>query len=319
MNRSQSGLERPLGVDLMRTAISLQSPTPGTPILRCVMRLAMLVVALLLSVVGVSNQNFALAQATTAPAAHTGQKAAHPRHSHSAATRKAIRHHRSRSLAVQKEAKPAQTPTPLVAVAATPAPAQPPAPNWPVNDHPKQASVIWDSHGLKIEAQNSSLQQILNEVAVETGTKIEGMGADQRVYGAYGPGQAREVLSQLLQGSGYNVLLAGDLGQGTPREVMLSPRRTGAGSPGTANQPNQVNSDDDTPDNEVEEQPEPPQPIPIQPSPGAGRPGFGPNGPVRTPQQVMEEMQQRQLQQQQQQEQQQQPPQQLDTPPTPQN
>ena len=90
-------------------------------------------------------------------------------------------------------------------------------PDWPVNDKPSPASVVWDATGLRINASNSSLQQILSEVSTETGTKVEGMGADQRVYGVYGPGQARDVLSQLLQGSGYNVLLAGDIGQGAPR------------------------------------------------------------------------------------------------------
>ncbi len=182
-------------------------------------------------------------------------------------------------------------------------------PKWPVNDSPSQASVTWDSHGLRIDASNSSLQQILNDVSRQTGTKVEGMGSDQRVYGSYGPGQAREVISQLLQGSGYNVLLAGDLGSGAPRQVVLSPRRGGAGSsPAMAGTPEQDNNpDDDIPDNsEVDEQPPPPpqQPVPMQPNPNVGRPGFGPNGPIRTPQQVMEEMQRQQLLQQQQQQQQ---------------
>jgi hypothetical protein len=178
-------------------------------------------------------------------------------------------------------------------------------PKWPANDSPNRASVTWDSRGLRIDASNSSLQQILHDVSQETGTKVEGMGSDQRVYGSYGPGQAREVISQLLQGSGYNLLLAGDLGSGAPRQIVLSPRHNGAGSAATAEAPQQENnSDDDIPDNsEVEEQPQPPpqQPIPVQPNPNAVRPGFGPNGPIRTPQQVMEEMQRQQLQQQQQQ------------------
>jgi hypothetical protein len=153
--------------------------------------------------------------------------------------------------------------------------------------------VTWDSRGLRIEATNSSLQQILSEVATETGAKVEGMGADQRVYGAYGPGQARDVLMQLLQGSGYNVLMAGDLGAGAPRQIVLSMRRSGTNAPGAANRPAQEAADEDVPD-EVEDQPPP------QPQPTPGRPGIGPGGPVRTPQQVMEEMQQRQQQQQQQ-------------------
>jgi hypothetical protein len=112
---------------------------------------------------------------------------------------------------------------------AAPAPVLPPAPelpHWPVNEKPTQASVLYDSHGLRISAQNSSLQQILQDVAAATGAKVEGMGADERVFGVYGPGQVRDVLSQLLEGSGYNVLLIGDQGQGTPRQIVLSTRPT---------------------------------------------------------------------------------------------
>ena len=202
-------------------------------------------------------------------------------------------HHRSHSSTAHRTAKSVSPP------AAEPAP---PMPKWPVNDSPSRASVTWDSHGLRIDASNSSMQQILSDVSTETGTKVEGLSGDQRVYGSYGPGQARDVISQLLAGSGYNVLLAGDLGSGAPRQVMLTPRRAGGGAPGSASAQQDNNSaDDDIPDNEVEEQPPPQQPIPMQPAnPGIGRPGFGPNGPIRTPQQVMEEMQRQQLLQQQQ-------------------
>lgn len=191
----------------------------------------------------------------------------------------------------------------LVQPAPAPIPPPAPPPNWPINDRPNHASVTWDSQGLGIQAANSSLMQILNDVSAATGAKVEGMGTDQRIYGQYGPGEAKDVLSQLLIGSGYNVLLAGDLGQGAPREILLSPRRTVGNASGSANRQNQNNgSDDDSSDNEVEEQPQP-QP---QPPPTPVRPGFSPSGPPRGPQQIMEEMQQRQLQQQQQIQQQQQ-------------
>src|SRR4029078_9501784 len=39
----------------------------------------------------------------------------------------------------------------------------------PANQAPKQASVSWDSRGLEIEAFNSSLNQILRQVAVASG------------------------------------------------------------------------------------------------------------------------------------------------------
>lgn len=202
-----------------------------------------------------------------------------------------------------------QEPVPVAQI-----PPPPPMPDWPINDKPSPASVVWDATGLRINASNSSLQQILREVSTETGTKVEGLSADQRVYGEYGPGKARDVLSQLLQGSGYNVMLAGDIGLGAPRELVLSPRMSGSNGapPNTAmNRPQQENDED------VPEQPEEPPPLVQAPQmQNSLRPGFGPGGPVRTPQQVMEEMQQRQiLQQQQMQEQQQQQQQPVNPPP----
>jgi hypothetical protein len=182
------------------------------------------------------------------PADQTSQK---PGHSH----------HRT-------EAAPSQT-APVVEV---PAPPVPEAPKWPVNEKADPAAVVWDSHGLRIDATNSSLQQIMNDVSTATGAKVEGLASDERVFGSYGPGQARDVLSQLLEGSGYNVLMIGDQGQGTPRQIVLSARSTTG--PQTASRNNPTSADED---NEVEEQPQPQQPDPVP-----GRTNF----PPRTPQQV---------------------------------
>ncbi len=185
--------------------------------------------------------------------------------------------------------KKAPAPAP---VAETPPP--PPMPHWPINDGPNAPSVVWDSSGLRISASNSSLQQILKEVSTDTGTKVVGAIPDQRVFGNYGPGDARDVLSQLLQGSGYNILFAGDLGKGAPTEIVLTPRRAGsAGAPAAVTRPQQPEPEEDVPD-QPEEEPQP-QVQPQTPSDPRA------NTPVRTPQQVMEEMQRRQLLQQQQQ------------------
>jgi len=121
-----------------------------------------------------------------------------------------------------------------------------------------------------------------------TGAKVDGLSADQRVFGDYGPGQARDVLSQLLQGSGYNVIMIGDQGGGAPRQILLSLRQTGTDQPAARNNPS-ANDEDDV----EEAQPQPPEPI-------INRPGF-PVGAPRSPQQIMQEMQQRQQQLQQQQ------------------
>jgi hypothetical protein len=92
------------------------------------------------------------------------------------------------------------------------------------NQTPNQARVIWDSRGLEIDASNSSLNQILRQVAADTGTKLEGLRQDQQVFGSYGPGSEREVLWKLLDGSGYNVLMIGGRDTDVPLEIVLSAR-----------------------------------------------------------------------------------------------
>ncbi len=202
------------------------------------------------------------------------------------------------SLSPDSAAKPAhrhKRPSPVHSVAvpepvvlAPVAPPLPQTPNWPAFDKPAEASVIWDSRGLAIDAANSSLEQILKDVSTATGAKVEGLSSDQRVFGAFGPGQARDVLSQLLQGSGYNVIMIGDQGQGAPRQILLSVRQAGPAQP--AARPNAASNEEDDAE---EQQPAPQEPI-------SNRPGFPPGAPPRSPQQIMQEMQQRQQQQQQQ-------------------
>jgi len=216
---------------------------------------------------------------------------------------------------------------PAMAPAAAQAPAPPPMPHWPVNDSPNPPSVVWDGSGLRINASNSSLQQILNEVSTDTGTKVVGNIPDQRVFGSYGPGQASDVLLQLLQGSGYNVLLAGDLGHGAPSQIVLTPRRGGGSNAPAGMNPQQPQGQPQPDqDDEVVDQAEPPEQqeetvpaIPPPPQqPNQVQPVTPPNGQMRTPQEIMQEMQQRQLLQQQQMQQQMQQQQQQGNPTAPQ-
>jgi hypothetical protein len=169
-----------------------------------------------------------------------------------------------------------------------PAPVLPPPPNWPANDLPAAASVVFDSHGLLIVASNSSLAQILKDVSTDTGAKVEGIGADERIFGTYGPGPARDVLSELLDGSGYNVLLVGDRGAGTPRRIVLSPQAGGA-MQSTAKNTAPTTGNDDT---DADQQAPEPETEPEQPPPNSTAPPV----PLRTPQQMIEERN-RQLQQ----------------------
>jgi hypothetical protein len=164
-------------------------------------------------------------------------------------------------------------------------PPAPPAPDWPINDHPSPASIAWKSSELRIDAANSSLQQILLDVSSQTGAEVEGLGKDERVFGAFGPGPTRDVLSQLLQGSGYNVVMVGDEGQGVPRQIILSERDTSK-APQPAARP-APEPEDDTPDYPPYEPQAQPQQAPQPPT----RPGFPPDqqGPLRNPQQMQQQ------------------------------
>ncbi|HME57897.1 MAG TPA: hypothetical protein VKF63_06130 [Terracidiphilus sp.] len=154
------------------------------------------------------------------------------------------------------------------------------APKWPVNEKPLPATVTWDSQGLRIDATNSSLAQILADVSTATGATVEGFDTDQRVFGVYGPGPARDVLSQLLQGSGYNVILVGDQGQGTPRLIVLSLRHAGTTTAAANSTPAPANDED----SDTEEQP--------QPAASRVQPVFPPGRQPLTPQQMQQQMMQ---------------------------
>jgi hypothetical protein len=179
------------------------------------------------------------------------------------------------------QSAPVPAPCPVAAPAPVLSPAPPCIPNWPANHKPAEASVVWDSHGLFIQASNSSLDQILNDISLKTGAKVEGMGADERIFGTYGPGPARDVLTELLEGTGYNILLIGDLGQGTPRRIVLSGRPTGSAQPSRQSTPSDSEAD--------QEQMTAPEAPPTGPSSQPELPGSIPPPPVpaRSPQPMM--------------------------------
>ena len=179
-------------------------------------------------------------------------------------------------------------------------PPVPPKPDWPADAAAKPADVAWNGHELTITATNSSLDQILRDVSTATGVKIEGASGDQRIYGNYGPAPARDVLSSLLDGTGYNLIMVGDRGKGIPLELSLTRKATISRGP-TSSVGQSQNNDDEAPE-EPETVEQPVQPRPFTP------PVNQPSAP-KTPQMMLQEIQQRQLQLQQQQQQQQPQPQ----------
>lgn len=167
-------------------------------------------------------------------------------------------------------------------------------------DKPAQAAKITLAHGrLAVDADNSSLTEILHQLAASSGMTVDGISRDQRIFGKYGPGNPRDILSSLLDDAGYNVIMLGATSAGAPRELILSERTN---TPAATPEPNRIAQQDNE---DQEETPlnmnppagdEPPRP-PVPPIPGQN-----PNGSIRTPQQMLMELQQmRQRQQQEQQ------------------
>ena len=182
--------------------------------------------------------------------------------------------------------------TPVVPVA-QPAVAPQPASPQPAGVAPsllqqpaRDAQIVFSDGSLSIHADNSSLAAILHQVASNSGMKIEGLGGDERVFGNFGPGIPRDVIADLLAGTAYNQLLLGDLSNGAPRELILTPTTRG-GTPAPSPAP-QASANVDDGNNEPEAAEAPPPPPPEQ---SAGSTQQAPAG-VRTAQQLFEQLQQ---------------------------
>jgi len=214
----------------------------------------------------------------------------------------------------QHQKKTAKKPQPQL-------PPLPSGPTGPVQQIPLDSiaavppQVSYQNNQLTIVAPNSTLADILRAVRKQTGAEIEVPTAPERVVTRLGPGPARDVVAELLNGSRFNYVLLGsptDDAQLT-RVVLVAksgaenvtanapvPANSQANNPPpqatqameAANEPEQnddANNTDDAADQaaaEAEQQQV--QPNPDQPA-------------VKTPQQMLQEMQQRQLQLQQQQ------------------
>ncbi len=113
-----------------------------------------------------------------------------------------------KELAAAKRRRQDEAASPRQAVPA-PAPAEP-------------ARIILRDGILTIHANNSDLRGILQQVASVSGMFVEGSVASAPVYGIYGPGNPREVLTTLLSGAGYNFVMTGLAQQGAPRELQIT-------------------------------------------------------------------------------------------------
>ena len=216
----------------------------------------------------------------------------------------------------QRKPKKAQLPPPL------PSGPQGPVPQVPLDSIPAVApQVSYQGGQLTIVAPNSTLGDILRAVRKQTAAEIEiPANANERVVTRLGPGAARDVVAELLNGSHFNYVLLGSASDATllTRVVLVAKTSDKAPNPqeqqqaavnpmaNMATQPQDMgnttdvsepeateeNVDENVDQNQAEQNAEGDQ---QQQVPPGEQPG------IKTPQQMLQEMQQRQMQLQQQQ------------------
>jgi hypothetical protein len=207
--------------------------------------------------------------------------------------------HKAKAAAVQPAPEPAATPAP------------PPPPLTPEQGPSYPPEVSFQGGQLTIVAKNSTMGDVLTAVKRRTGAAVDMPAApSERVVGRFGPGAPRDVMAQLLNGSHYDYVLVGSPADpGSLQKVVLVARVNGPqpATP-TPNQPvahtspylqavpNVANDDQQQDDNsataempEAQEQPEQEEPQPEQAQPN----------PVKTPEQLLQELRQQQQMQQQ--------------------
>src|SRR5580700_5592488 len=180
---------------------------------------------------------------------------------------------------------------------------------------PVPPQVSYQNSQLTIVAPNSTLGDVLRAVRKQTGAEIDIPSAPERVVTHLGPGPAREVVAELLNGSRFNYVLMGSSTNDATLSKVVLVAKTGPDTASGPNGPtlaeqqqlgivpgNPVSSQQDPgPDaNEAEAQEENTDEAADQAAAEAEQPA--PDQPAaKTPQEMLQEMQQRQLMLQQQQ------------------
>jgi hypothetical protein len=174
---------------------------------------------------------------------------------------------------------------------------------------PVPPQVSYQNQQLTIVAPNSTLGDILRAVRKQTGAEIEIPTAPERVVTHLGPGPAREVVAELLNGSRFNYVLLGSAANDALLTRVVLVVKTGSDNvsppsgPAVAEQkpPNSAQQDAPAEANEAEAADET-DAAADEAAAEAEQPAATPDQPgVKTPQEMLQEMQQRQLQLQQQQ------------------
>jgi len=207
----------------------------------------------------------------------------------------------------------------------------PPPPQTLEQMAPVAPQVSYQGGQLTIQSKNATLAQVLRSVQAKTGGSfdIPGSANNDRVVAQLGPGQPRDVLAKLLDGSKFNYIILGSPSQpGAVQKLILTPRQNIPITNTAQNRPVQPPPQEPQPEDDYT----PPEPTPVEDNSASGtqppvapyRPGsFIPNEPnanrefpgqqppafsdnngqpqqgVKTPEQLLQELQRLQQQQQQ--------------------
>jgi hypothetical protein len=214
-----------------------------------------------------------------------------------------------------KLAKQAQSaPAPAPAIVEVPPPAELTLEQKPA----VPPTVTYRDRQLTIVAENSSLGDVLRAVKTQTGASIDlPANTNARVVTQLGPGPSRDVLAQLLNGTLFNYVLLGTVNDPfAVGKIILIPKPVGGPESAANVQPNQPqpnypavnvpnqNGEETDPDVETNTATEEDN-TPAEPEqPAAQAPNGAQQPNLRTPEQLLQELQrQQQLQQQLQQQQ----------------
>ncbi|MCU1272174.1 MAG: hypothetical protein JWN74_3468 [Acidobacteriaceae bacterium] len=189
----------------------------------------------------------------------------------------------------------------------------PAAPVTPEHGPSSPPDVSFQRGQLTIVARNSTMSDVLNAVRQRTGANVDmPAGSSERVVGQFGPGAPRDVMAQLLNGSHYDyVLLGSPADPGALNKIMLMTKARGPEPPSSQVQANQQQPgnenlqavpevESENPDENAGEATPNMQEPQIQEEPQPDQADQQQNGPVvKTPEQLLRELQQQQQQQQQ--------------------
>jgi hypothetical protein len=208
--------------------------------------------------------------------------------------------------------------------APAPEPPPPPPPPPTLEQMPASAPQVFFRNGqLTIVARNSTLGDILRAVHTQTGASVDvPSNATERVVSNLGPGPARDVLASLLNGSHFNYVMLGSPNDPHMVQRIILTSKAGAAPENASSENASSENASSNPSQVATQQVYPQQPVPppdtdempveeVQDEaapevdqaeqPGQPEEQQVPNGQqqVKTPEQLLQELQRQQQQQQQ--------------------